>query len=392
MDIKDAASGLTLDAYQAEALKADRAPSTKLAFPLLGLFGETGTLLSVVKKKQRDAASYLGYAPHVLEEVGDVLWYFAVVARRGGVSLSEVARNLNRGAGDWAEGATPNLRFKDLEGASGPPQLSPTPAFENTLLDLAGEIGMVVSDHQAQRFDGDRRLLITRLGSVLRLLLKAATEAGVTLEAAAVNNLAKIFDRWPTARAYPEPFDEKDLHHEQLPRELMIDVVEREVGGKLYVFQQSNGINTGDRLTDNALEPDDYRFHDVFHYAFCAVLTWSPVTRSLLRLKRKSKPQIDEVQDGARAALIEEGVATWVFNQAKELRFFAGMGPGDLSFDMLKMIRQFVAGYEPESCPLWLWEDAILQGYEAFRFLQEKRRARLRIDIPRRTLIVRELP
>jgi hypothetical protein len=59
---------------------------------------------------------------------------------------------------------------------------------------------------------------------------------------------------------------------------------------------------------------------------------------------------------------------------------------------MLKTIRQFVAGYEPEPLPLWLWEDAILQGYEAFRLLQAKRRARLRIDMLQRKLIVSELP
>jgi hypothetical protein len=116
------------------------------------------------------------------------------------------------------------------------------------------------------------------------------------------------------------------------------------------------------------------------------------VTRALLRLKRKSKPLVDEIQDGARAVLIEEGVATWIFGQAKQLNFFAGMKAGDLSFDMLKVIRQFVAGYEPEACPLWLWEEAILQGYEAFRFLREKRRARLRIDTARRNLSIGELP
>ena len=32
-----------------------------MAFPLLGLFGETGSLLSELKKKQRDSASYSGY-------------------------------------------------------------------------------------------------------------------------------------------------------------------------------------------------------------------------------------------------------------------------------------------------------------------------------------------
>ena len=164
------------------------------------------------------------------------------------------------------------------------------------------------------------------------------------------------------------------------------------MGGQVYVFQQCNGVNIGDRLTDNALEPDDYRFHDVFHYAYCAVLTWSPVARALLRLKRKSDPQIDEAEDGARAILIEEGIASWIFGQAKRLDFFEDMKAGDLSFDILKTVRQFVSGYEPAQCPLWLWEEAILQGFDAFRFLRRKRRARLRIDMASRRLIVGDLP
>ena len=38
------------------------------------------------------------------------------------------------------------------------------------------------------------------------------------------------------------------------------------------------------------------------------------------------------------------------------------MKSGDLSFDILKTVRQFVTGYELEQCPLWLWEDAICKG------------------------------
>jgi hypothetical protein len=57
----DEGASMRLNDYQAEARKTDRAGDKTLAFPLLGLFGEVGTLLSVVKKKQRDAASYRGY-------------------------------------------------------------------------------------------------------------------------------------------------------------------------------------------------------------------------------------------------------------------------------------------------------------------------------------------
>jgi NTP pyrophosphatase (non-canonical NTP hydrolase) len=378
--------------YQVAARKTDRAPGKGLEFPLLGLFGEVGTLLSVVKKKQRDAAAYIGYAPHVIEELGDVLWYFATIADRAGIPLSDIGHNVNRSLQDWSDTGDVSLRFADLQTGTRSVSLVPTKAFENTLLDLAGEVGTVLSDYQAGRISSNQAALKGRLVAVLRVLVRASDEAGVTLGDAAAANLQKTFDRWPEQFVYPEPFDEGEKPFEQLPRSLVIDVFEREVGGKLYVFQQCNGINMGDRLTDNALEADDYRFHDVFHYAYAAVLTWSPVTRSLLRLKRKSKPKTDEVEDGARATLIEEGVATSIFGQAKQLKFFAGLKRGDLSFDMLKLIRQFVTGYEAERCPLWLWEDAILQGYEAFRVLREHRRARLTIDMAQRKLLIGDLP
>lgn len=191
---------------------------------------------------------------------------------------------------------------------------------------------------------------------------------------------------------YPPAFDESNDAEEQLPRTMEVDVYERTVRGQVYVYQRSRGVYVGDRLTDNAMEPDDYRFHDVFHYAYVAVLGWSPVIRALLRLKRKSDPKLDDAEDGARAILIEEGVTSWLFGQAQQLNFFEGVKPGGLPLDMLKHVRQFVAGYEADRCPLWLWEEAILQGYAAFRFLQKNRRARIGIDFARRRLRIKELP
>lgn len=114
--------------------------------------------------------------------------------------------------------------------------------------------------------------------------------------------------------------------------------------------------------------------------------------RSLFRLKRKSDPKIDEAQDGARATLIEEGVTTWIFAQAINLDFFANMRPGELPFDLLKHVRQFVAGCEAEQCPLWLWEEAILEGYAAFRFLRQHRRGRIHIDMKKHRLSIETLP
>lgn len=383
---------LTVQGYAARALTTDqRSDAASLAFPLLGLFGETGSLLSEVKKKQRDRVSYVGYAAAVVEELGDMLWYLTAVASRVGLSLGDIAYNVSLGCSDYHSGDAPDLSFAALQPKVVTGLGEPTPAFEQTLLRLAGEVGLLVTDCQAKRVDHNQTALAGRFVAVMRMLVKAADEAGVTLEAAAVKNLWKIFDRWPQTRIYPDPFDIESVASEQLPRALAIEIFEREVAGQRFVFQRCNGINIGDRLTDNAMRPDDYRFHDVFHFAYAAVLTWSPVVRALFRLKRKSDIKIDEAQDGARASLIEEGVTTWIFGQAQELNFFTNMESGDLPLILLKHVREFVTGYESERCPLWLWEEAILQGYAAFRYLKERRRGRVCIDLVNRRLNVEEL-
>lgn len=382
-------SPLSIEEYAAQAMTTDqRSDAGSVTFPLLGLFGETGSLLSEVKKKQRDKISYVGYASAVVEELGDVLWYLTAVAARGGLTLPDIATGI--AIGD-ADGAGAPLSFAALQPAIMPHPAEPSTAFEKTLLQLAGAVGLLVIDQEAGRFTNDQPAFAARLRAIMTTLVQAANETGVTMEAAAVKNLAKIFDRWPRERKYPELLDVNADAEERLPRDLYIDIFERDVGGRTYVFQRCNGINIGDRLTDNAMTADDYRFHDVFHYAYVAVLGWSPVIRALFRLKRKSDAKIDEAQDGARATLIEEGVTTWIFGQAVNLNLFAEMKRGDLPFDLLKHVRQFVAGYEAENCPLWLWEEAILEGYAAFRFLRQHRRGRLHIDTTNRRLTVESL-
>ena len=383
---------LTVADYAKQAARTDqRSGRSALGFSMLGLFGEVGSLLSEAKKKQRDAASYLGYADAFAEELGDVLWYLAAVARRGGIALADIAAAAASEDGRTLTGGGA-LTFHALQPVHIPIGKAPMPQFEHTLLALAGAVGTLVDNFQSGALGKDRSALSRRLVAVMRLLVRAADESGVTIEAAAVKNLHKIFDRWPRERVYPAPFDATMDPEEQLPRKMTIDVYERTVRGQVFVYQRSGGAFVGDRLTDNAAEPDDYRFHDVFHYAYIAVLGWSPVIRSLLRLKRKSVPKIDEVDDGARAVLTEEGVTTWIFGQAQQLAFFEKVKRGGLPLDMLKQVRQMVAGYESERCPLWLWEDAILQGYAAFRFLQHHRRGRVQIDFANRRLRIKEIP
>ena len=59
------------------------------------------------------------------------------------------------------------------------------------------------------------------------------------------------------------------------------DTLEQALGLRnISTLLKSGGFLLGDRLTDNHLPEDDYRFHDVFHLAFAAVLGWSPTTRA----------------------------------------------------------------------------------------------------------------
>ena len=85
---------VTLNDYQVIAVETDQNKQSGLnglAFPLLGLFGEVGTLLSALKKKQRDRDSYIGYSDAIIDEFGDVLWYFSNIASRASSQSGVVA-------------------------------------------------------------------------------------------------------------------------------------------------------------------------------------------------------------------------------------------------------------------------------------------------------------
>ena len=170
---------LTIDDYANQAARTDqRSGRSALGFSMLGLFGEAGSLLSEAKKKQRDDASYLGYADAVAQELGDVLWYLAAVARRGRLALSDIAANAARGGDDWRVGGNGALSFHDLQPAHIPLAKAPMPQFEHTLLALAGDIGMLVNDYQLGALAKNRPALAGRLVAVMRRLIQAANESG----------------------------------------------------------------------------------------------------------------------------------------------------------------------------------------------------------------------
>ncbi len=356
---------------------------------MLGFFGEAGSLLSAVKKRTRDDIPADQYYAAVEEEVGDFLWYLSLVASVAGVSLSLIVQNAAKAPARRQAG----IRFSDVEQQFTRKSRPPIDRLIAQLIALSGDVGKFTDWHAHNRGAKIPEIVAGHLTSIMRGLMRACAAAGITLQDASATNLYKIHDRWPRSRdQYP---DLPDAIHEdateRLPRKLDIKIEQRRKRRKPYVFQTSNDINIGDPLTDNISDPDFYRFHDVFHYAYAAKLGWSPVTRALFKLKRKSDPDLDENQDGARAILIEEGLSTMIFNYAKMLRFFEGVEPGDLSFELLKSVREFVQGYEVDAAPLWLWEEAILDGYECFRFLRANKAGVVSINLEQRSISIKNI-
>ena len=88
---------MTLDEYQQHALRTATFPDrVRVLYPALKLAGEAGEVAEKLGKLMRDE----GYEPGaalsdtqreaLTKELGDVLWYVAVLARDLGVTLEEV--------------------------------------------------------------------------------------------------------------------------------------------------------------------------------------------------------------------------------------------------------------------------------------------------------------
>jgi len=114
---------MELSDYQRESGKTDNLEgegAAALIVPLLGLAGEAGSLLTLHKKILRDGNAYRGVKENISEELGDVLWYVAAIARRSGLDLDTVARlNLQKTADRWTQAcALSSVSFDEGYGAS----------------------------------------------------------------------------------------------------------------------------------------------------------------------------------------------------------------------------------------------------------------------------------
>jgi hypothetical protein len=180
-------------------------------------------------------------------------------------------------------------------------------------------------------------------------------------------------------------FDKNFPEEEQLPKRLQVEISDVIQDGAIKARMFVNGKQVGNDLTDNSYDSDGYRFHDVFHLAYAAVLGWSPVIRQFLNCKRKSNLITDEVEDGGRAKATEEGISILVFAHAKRRKFYAGMSHVDDS--VLKTIKSMTEHLEVSQCSTHDWEKAILDGYAVWRKIHQNSGGIITIDRANRSII-----
>lgn len=246
---------------------------------------------------------------------------------------------------------------------------------------LVSEVGSIINTFKQRalfgKHNGFKDNLSEELGDTLWYLANVASREGLSLDEIAKQNLAKarmIYDE-----GSDNGFDKGYPEDERFPRKFDIVFSERKLDRHVQVKLRINGVFVGDALTDNAYDADGYRFHDVFHLGYVAALGWSPVFRSLLKIKRKSVPEVDEVEDGARAAIVEEAISIFIFNRAKTRHLFESRNAID--FSLLKSVRGMVGDLEVSVCTAKQWRHAIHQGYEAFRQLNEHRGGTVSVDM-----------
>jgi NTP pyrophosphatase (non-canonical NTP hydrolase) len=380
---------LSIENYARKARETDRfineEPTRHYTNLIFGYFGEIGGILSALKKVRRDWLPE-SEADAVGEEIGDALWYVVAAAEVCNVAPQKLGcaclTYLRERFGEAPKSAPRSLGFQELDGITALHRVSLRRTRDALLPELAEHAGKMTKLSLSDMLALSPTDRAARYGKLLGLLAMVSARFGLNFGELAQRNLEKIADRWPgKLRIYHELFDKEKAPHEQLPRQLEVEFIQRKVGSRLLVVQQIKGINVGDPLTDNIHKPDGYRFHDVFHLAYAVHLGWSPVIRALLKVKRKSDPQIDENEDGARAAIIEEGIATWIFNHAKRRKFFADIEEGRLEYALLKQVRAMVDGYEVDQSPLWQWECAILEGFRVFRLLKDNKGGIATLDL-----------
>jgi NTP pyrophosphatase (non-canonical NTP hydrolase) len=284
--------------------------------------------------------------------------------------------------------------YQQKAAATDASEIAKNPDLSVLMLGLAGEAGSLLTLYKKRLRDGDafqvaEERLSEEIGDILWYLAAITRRFGLSLESIAMANLEKTRSRWLSGEDQLL-FDVEMPATEQIPRHFTATLRDsKDEEGRLRMNMVFNGEQLGAELTDNAHDPDGYRFHDILHLAFAAILGWSPVIRALLKRKRKSNERLDEIEDGGRAIAIEEGIAALIFTYATEHSLLVGVETID--WGILRTCYSMSAGLEVRRRPLFDWEQSILSAFRAWREAMEQGGVCVIGDLEKRTFVFEPL-
>ena len=410
----------------------DRSVEDRQNIALYGLVGEIGSLMSAVKKQflvSESVANTVRPNDEIIEEIGDIIWYcfnfIQIFFPNETVNIFEreirfLERMLRATEGPWLKfqellgqdkkerflsevvhfPKTADLEFGDFQKLAFLTARTSGATLRKVCLSLLWQHAAELLRHRVPEEERTINALFPDrdikyvLGDIAWHVSAVASLYGYSLDEILEKNVNKISFRHEISEATPL-HDENYPIEEQFPRKFEVSFIS--IGPKRSRIYLA-GRRLGDDLTDNAYDPDGYRFHDVLHLANAAKLGWSPVLRRLLQVKRKSDRKVDEVEDGARAAIVEEAVLKAIHSEGVRLakeRYVGPLAPDhqelfpdaeDISFGFLKFISHLVVGLEVERNKSWEWEAAILDGYGMFRQLRQHGQGTVRVDLTTRTI------
>jgi len=259
------------------------------------------------------------------------------------------------------------------------------------LMGMASEVGSLLNQYKKHVRDGDAHPLFSQrvkeeLGDILWYVANLAAKLDFDLDDVAQLNLSRIAERWPEpgTEQPAKLLDEDYPPSEQLPRQLTISFEERQIEGRPKMVMVYEDEPLGDPLVDMNRDPDGYRFHDVFHLTYAALLGWSPLLRALLERKRDSEPDFREVEDSGRAIFVEEGLAAYLFSVAAENNFFDGVP--QVESEVLRSVKSIVSHLEVRTRTIAEWQRAILRSFEIWRPLLANNGGTVHLDLLARTI------
>lgn len=423
----------TFDAFVRDTDRSfDRPHDERVEIAIYGLAAEIGSVVAAIKKRLlADGSAEVWDEPNeeIIEELGDLMWYcfslagIANAKKPVNIFAHDIA-NLKREIGASNERAerlrmaltAPN-REAFLRMAAAFPKKTRDMVFEDyqsvailtartadrTLVEVCLAVLWQLSGELFRRMLPRIELELNKslpdrpindiLGEIAWHVSALASTYGLRLSDIAQKNVEKVSFRLD--RRNPTPLHDDGCHSsEQFPRRFEVSFVTVSPGrSRMYL----DGRQLGDDLTDNAYDDDGYRFHDVMHLANVAKLGWSPVLRGLMARKRKRDAKTDEVEDGARAKIVEEAVIKAIHSEGERIAMLWGpprpsaptrlfSQSSEISFRFLKFVRNFVVDLEAHKNRYWEWEDAILAGYDIFHRLRCEGQGTVAVDLESRSI------